>query len=41
MENIFFEFVGTYWADISEFLKTFIEFIKTIIGKVNGEEAEA
>ncbi len=41
MENVFFEFVETYWADIAEFFKSFVEFIKSIIGKVNGEDAEA
>ena len=36
MENIFFEFVETYWSDISAFLKSFIDFVKSLIEKVNG-----
>ena len=38
MENVFFDFVGTYWEDIAEFLKAFIGFIQTIIGKVKGDD---
>ncbi|GEM_PF-2240557 len=38
MENVFFEFVETYWEDIAEFFKTFVEFIQTLIGKVSGDE---
>ena len=41
MENVFFEFVETYWEDIAEFFRTFVEFIKAIIDKVDGEDAEA
>lgn len=40
MENVFTEFVETYWEDIAEFFKAFIGFIQSIIGKVNGKEAE-
>ncbi len=38
MENVFTEFVGTYWEDIADFLKAFIDFVKSLIGKFNGEE---
>ena len=36
MENMFFEFVETYWSDISGFLKAFIDFVKSLVEKVNG-----
>ena len=39
MENAFAEFVGTYWEDIADFLKAFIDFIKSLMAKINGEEA--
>lgn len=40
MNNVFFEFLETYWEDIAEFLRSFVEFIQALIGKVSGGEAE-
>ena len=36
MENMFFEFVETYWSDIAAFLRSFIDFVKSIVEKVQG-----
>jgi len=41
MENVFFEFIETYWEDIAEFIKAFIGFIQSIIGKFTAEDDEA
>lgn len=37
--NVFFDFVETYWADIAEFFKALIDWIKAIIGTMSGEDA--
>lgn len=38
MENAFFEFLETYWADIAAFVKAFVEFVESIIGKTQDAE---
>ena len=37
MENVFFEFVETYWEDIAGFLKAFVDFIMSIVNGTKGE----
>lgn len=39
MDNGFFVFVKTYWAEICEFFEAFFDFIKALVNK-SGEEAE-
>lgn len=34
MENMFFEFVETYWAEIADFFKAFVDFVKSIISSM-------
>lgn len=38
MENMFFEFVETYWDDIADFFKAFIDFVKSLIGGTDAKE---
>lgn len=41
MDNVFFDFVETYWEDIAAFFKAFKEFIESLIGKFGEEDTEA
>ena len=40
MDNIFFEFVETYWGDIVEFFKAVKEWIEVLLAKSEDEAAE-
>lgn len=40
MDNVFFEFVETYWADIADFLKALKNWIEALINKLNSDDAE-
>lgn len=42
MDNVFTDFIATYWDDIAAFLNAFRDFITALIGKVSGNgEADA
>jgi len=41
MDNVFFDFVETYWDDIAEFFKALRDWITAIVNKLNGEDEEA
>lgn len=38
MDNKFFDFVKTYWEEISEFIDAFVAFVKTLIEKMQAGE---
>ena len=40
MDNAFFAFVETYWADISAFLKALKDWVTALMDKLNADEAE-
>lgn len=40
MDNVFFDFVETYWEDIAAFFKALKEWIEAIAGAINTEDAE-
>lgn len=40
MDNVFMDFVETYWEDIAAFLNALGEWIRAIIGKMSTEDAE-
>ena len=40
MDNVFFQFVETYWDDIAEFFKALMGWIEAFMGKMNAEDAE-
>ena len=40
MDNVFFDFVETYWDEISEFFKALREWIEAVIAKL-GSDNEA
>lgn len=41
MDNVFFDFVETYWDDIAEFFKALRDWITAIVNKLNGGDEEA
>ena len=41
MDNVFFEFVETYWDDIAAFFKALKEWIEAFSAKLNADNAEA
>lgn len=40
MDNVFFAFLETYWADISAFVTALKDFVTALIGKLGGTDAE-
>lgn len=41
MDNVFFDFVETYWDDIVEFFKALREWIEAIANKLGGDDTAA
>ncbi len=39
MDNVFFDFVATYWEDIAAFLNALKDFIVSLIDRINGDDA--
>ncbi len=37
MDNVFFDFVETYWEDIAEFINALKDFIISVVNKLSGD----
>lgn len=40
MDNVFFDFVETYWDEIAEFFKALREWIEALSAKLNSDDSE-
>lgn len=40
MDNVFFDFLDTYWDDVVAFINSVVELVKALANKITGSESE-